>query len=83
MQVMPARVLTFAAPDLAARFRAAADREPLDALPAGAAAELAALLAEVREFEELPGKWQAALLTAETAPSDSGRAAGMRHSCCG
>jgi hypothetical protein len=66
-----ARVLTLAR-GLAARFHAASAREPLDALPPAAAAELAALLTQVEDFEDLPGKWQAALLAAEGGPGASG-----------
>ncbi len=78
--LVPARVLTLAPPDLAGRFRAAAGHEPLSALPAAAARELAAVLATVTGFEDLPGKWQAALLTAEAARSGSPVAGGM--GCC-
>jgi hypothetical protein len=83
MERMPARVVTLSPPGLAARFAAAAGREPLCALPAGAAAELAALLGEVTELEDLPGKWQAALLTAEgpSAPAGGAPRVACRH--CG
>jgi hypothetical protein len=77
---MPARVIALAPPDLAARFRAAAAEEPLSALAPAAARELAGVLAAVAAFEDLPGKWQAALLAAERARTGSGGAPGMP--CC-
>jgi hypothetical protein len=40
-------------------------------------AELDAVLANSQAFEDLPGKWQAALLAAETAGAPSTR------TCCG
>jgi hypothetical protein len=58
------------------RFAAAAGAEPLSDLPAAARAELAALLERADEFEDLTGKWQAALLSAE-------RGEPPPHSCCG
>jgi hypothetical protein len=72
---MPARVLHLAPPDLAARFAAAGVRGPLSARQCE---ELDAVLERARAFEDLPGKWQAALLAAEAGrPSPGG------GSCCG
>ncbi|MDA0170049.1 hypothetical protein OJ998_13205 [Solirubrobacter taibaiensis] len=51
---------------LADRFAAAGAREPLNALGEPDRAELSALLLRVEDFDELPGRWQAALLAAET-----------------
>ena len=75
-------VSVVAAPDLPRRFALAARAEPLCALAPEARAELAAQLERVRDFDELPGKWQAALLRAEAASAgaplpDAG------GSCCG
>ena len=70
------KVLTLAPPSLAARFAAAAGGEPLSALSPDRRAELDAVLARATAFEDLPGKWQAALLAAETGAAPSG-------SCCG
>lgn len=53
-------------PMLADRFAAAGTREPLNALAEPDRAELSALLLRVADFDELPGRWQAALLAAET-----------------
>jgi hypothetical protein len=66
---------------LAERFRAAADRSPLCALAAAAEQELATLLERTQGFEDLPGKWQAALLQAEAG--DDEQPAGGHGSCCG
>jgi hypothetical protein len=57
---------------LADRFAAAGAREPLNALAEPDRAELAALLLRVEDFDELPGRWQAALLAAETGASPGG-----------
>ncbi len=56
-------------PMLADRFAAAGAREPLNALGEPDRAELTALLLRVHDFDELPGRWQAALLAAETGAS--------------
>jgi ribosome-associated protein len=57
------------------RVDAVGDREPLSALSAEARAELRDALASARDLEDLPGKWQAAILAAEaepaTAPDDA------------
>jgi hypothetical protein len=47
------------------RVRAAAAAPPLSELAAGQRAELERELAEATSLEDLPGKWQAALLEAE------------------
>ena len=65
--------------DVRTRFAAAAACEPLSALGATARDELAALLAAPCAFEELPGKWQAALVAAETRAAGSRPPAG---GCC-
>ena len=70
------KLLTLAPPSLRERFAAAAGGEPLSALSPDQLAELDAVLAAVGAFEELPGKWQAALLAAETGAAPSG-------GCCG
>ena len=57
---------------LAERFAAADSREPLNALGEPDRAELTALLLRVHEFDELPGRWQAALLSAESGVAPSG-----------
>ena len=54
------------------RFVAAGEREPLNDLCEPDRAELAALLVRVDDFDELPGRWQAALLTAESGTAPSG-----------
>jgi hypothetical protein len=54
------------------RFAAAGAREPLNDLCDLDRAELAALLGRVDDFDELPGRWQAALLTAESGAARSG-----------
>ena len=59
------------APPLRRRFERAAASEPLCALSPGARAELAHHLERAVELEELPGKWQAALLRAEAASTGS------------
>lgn len=64
---------------LAERFRAASDRPPLSALCPADRRELAALLEQEPAFEELPGRWQAALLGAE----GPGAAASPDGGCCG
>ena len=77
-----ARTITLLPLDLPRRFAAAAGYEPLSALSPRDRGELEALLAAgARELEDLPGRWQAALLASESA------AAGMTEafigSCCG
>jgi hypothetical protein len=62
---------------LAERFAAAAGSQPLNDLAVRDRAELEALLGRVEDFDELPGRWQAALLTAETQRSSSGH-----RPCC-
>ena len=57
---------------LAERFAAAGTREPLSALCEPDRAELTALLLRVDDFDELPGRWQAALLSAESGVVPSG-----------
>ena len=61
---------------LRGRFDAAAAGAPLNALAPADRHELDALLERVREFEDLPGRWQAALLSAE----DGGE---PDSACCG
>ena len=64
---------------LADRFAAASGRLPLASLHPTTARELDAVLSTATAFDELPGKWQAALLAAEGAEAPappSGR-------CCG
>lgn len=59
------------------RFHAAAGQAPLDVLSNAARHELAAVLERAETFEDLPGKWQAALLESEQG------ATRPRGSCCG
>ena len=72
---MAARLLTLAPPDLRARFEAADVRTPLSEHQR---AELDAVLSTARAFEDLPGKWQAALLAAEAGASPA-----APGGCCG
>jgi len=72
---MAARLLTLTPPDLRARFEAADVGAPLSALQR---IELDAVLTHAGAFEDLPGKWQAALLAAEAGGSPS-----APGSCCG
>lgn len=64
------------APGLRRRFELASAAEPLCALTPAAREELGILLDGAAALEELPGKWQAALLRAESvlrgAPPSSG-----------
>ena len=61
-------------PMLADRFAAAGAREPLNALGEPDRAELTALLLRVAGLRRVsPGRWQAALLAAETGGGQSGR----------
>ena len=70
------------APALRRRFERAAASEPLCALSPGARAELAHHLERAVELDELPGKWQAALLRAEAAGAGS-PVPDAGGSCCG
>lgn len=63
---------------LAERFEAAAGHEPLSGLAPADAAELAAVLRRAERFEDLPGRWQAALLSAERPAADT-----SPSRCCG
>ncbi len=66
---------------LAERFAAAASREPLNDLAETDRAELTALLLRAEDFDELPGRWQAALLAAEAdAPPPRGCGCGCHGS---
>ncbi len=62
---------------LAVRVQGALERPPLSKISAAARAELAELVAVADELEDLPGKWQAAILRAEAAGGED--SAG----CCG
>ena len=62
---------------VADRFSAASANLPLAGLSAEARRELEAVLARTAAFEDLPGKWQAALLE-----SEAGGSAGAASSCC-
>jgi hypothetical protein len=63
---------------LAERFAVASGSQPLNDLAARDRAELDRLLSRVEEFDELPGRWQAALLSAET---QRGSSSGHRPCC--
>ncbi len=63
------------------RFRAAREHPPLAGVSAAAERELAHVLAMASGLEDLPGKWQAALLAAEAAAA--GTAPEPARSCCG
>lgn len=67
---------------LAERFRAVADRLPLSDLGPADRQELASVLERTGAFEDLPGRWQAALLSAEhpaaAPPAAGGCCAGHR-----
>lgn len=65
---------------LADRFSAASASEPLNALSELDRAELTALLVNGTEFEDLPGRWQAALLRAEGAHSSGQRPCCAKYS---
>jgi hypothetical protein len=68
-------------PMLVERFAAAASRQPLNDLGETDRAELAALLLRTDDFDELPGRWQAALLSAESdAPPKRGCGCGCHGS---
>lgn len=60
-------VTVSAPPDLRRRFELASGADPLDRLAPHARAELEQILGRTRDFADLPGKWQAALLRAEAA----------------
>lgn len=60
------------------RFAAACERAPLNDLGDSDRAELSALLLRTGKFDELPGRWQAALLTAESGQAGS---SGQRPCC--
>jgi hypothetical protein len=62
------------------RFAAAAEVAPLNDLAAGDRRELDALLASVSDFEDLPGRWQAALLSAEAQDSSGQRPCCAKYS---
>ena len=64
---------------LAERVETALHAPPLSQISASARAELVELAAEAKELEDLPGKWQAAILRAE---SGAGGEADGGH-CCG
>ena len=53
--------------ELAERVAAALAAPPLAEMPAAQEAELHAALARAQDLEDLPGKWQAAILAAELA----------------
>jgi hypothetical protein len=61
---------------LVERFAAAGGAEPLNDLADRDRRELEQLLGLVSEFDELPGRWQAALLAAEGQ-----RSSGQRPCC--
>ena len=71
---------TLRAMSVAERFAIASVRSPLAQLSQAARAELGVILAGVDTFEDLPGKWQAALLEAEAPPGPA--AAPVIGSCC-
>jgi hypothetical protein len=65
---------------LAEHVRALAAHPPLSEIPADQWRELDSELAAAAELEELPGKWQAAILEAELRAA--GEKPGGAH-CCG
>ena len=65
---------------VADRFGAAAASPPLSDLSTAAARELRAVLGAAGCFEDLPGKWQAALLESEARAT---RVAVTPRCCCG
>ena len=77
---MGAHVVNLVASNLAERVAAASAWEPLSALAAPQRAELEAALDGASAFEDLPGKWQAAVLAAETART--GVSVGSARPCC-
>ena len=70
--------MTVGAVTVAARVEAASDRPPLSEISAAARAELDELVAAADSLEDLPGKWQAAVLRAEADAGD-----GAPGGCCG
>jgi hypothetical protein len=62
------------------RVEAAAAAPPLSELSAADRAELEAELASAGSFEDLRGKWQAAVLAAELGPQAGGGSCGC-HQC--
>ena len=80
-----ARVLNLGGADLRGRIAAASAWEPLSALAAPQRAELAAALDRASAFEDLPGKWQAAVLRAEATRegAEEGVRAASPGRCCG
>ena len=62
---------------VAGRVEAALSQPPLSEISAAARAELDELVADAGEFEDLPGKWQAAVLRAEQRRGDGS------GGCCG
>ena len=62
---------------VAGRVEAALERPPLCEISLAARAELDELVAAAAAFEDLPGKWQAAVLRAESAGGD-----GSPGGCC-
>ena len=65
---------------LAARVRAVAMEPPLSDLSAGDRDELAYEVAQVEALEDLPGRWQAAILAAESGTGGAHAAPGGH--CC-
>ncbi len=66
---------------VAERFSAASVHPPLSQLSHAAQAELGGVLTRAGSFEDLPGKWQAALARAEAALR--GTPAAAAGTCCG
>jgi hypothetical protein len=66
---------------LADRVSAAAQLAPLSGLSSAQRAELDELLASAGELEDLPGKWQAAVLEAEVRAAGEEPAGGHGHCC--
>ena len=65
--------------DLTARTRAALSSAPLSEISPAQRDELLEALAAAEDFEDLPGKWQAAILAAEGALPGGGAGDGP---CC-
>lgn len=80
MEGMTVRVINVVPVDLRDRFAAAAAYEPLCDLSETDSHELDEVLAGVDALEDLPGRWQAALLCAEAARAGQ---APPPSSCCG
>jgi hypothetical protein len=66
---------------LADRVSAASQLAPLSELSSAQRAELDELLASADELEDLPGKWQAAVLEAELRAAGEEPAGGPEHRC--